>query len=413
MKEHSSRAHSTWSASSTARNWACPGALALSEHAPPDRESPAAAYGTACHQLSETILKNPALVLDDFLGTTIKTKEMDIEVDAEMIETAGRYVEHVRSCAAYPNASLWLEEEFSLEAIKPPFDAGGTCDAVVYVPEMRHLRVIDLKGGKGVVVEVEGNPQLRTYALGAMLAHPKLDIETITVTIVQPRAPHKDGRIRSETFHTSDLIDWTADLIAAMQVAKRAMDDFKIMPRGAWWNAYLNAGAHCKFCRAAAICPKREQFVFDEVGVHFDDLDNPRISNEPQQMDGEALAKKLDLLDMIEDWCNAIRAYAHAQAENGVTIPGYQLSEKISNRRWKDEQEAFDFLNMFFGVDDLYTRKIISPAQAERLLGAKQKSAIAPFVTRVVTGVNLVKASKSTRPAVGPKAERMFEPLED
>ena len=63
--------------------------------------------------------------------------------------------------------------------------------------------------------------------------------------------------------------------------------------------------------------------------------------------------------------------------------------------------------------DDLYTRKIISPAQAERLLGAKQKSAIAPFVTRVVTGVNLVKASKSTRPAVGPKAERMFEPLED
>jgi hypothetical protein len=78
------------------------------------------------------------------------------------------------------------------------------------------LEVVDLKGGRGVVVEVKGNPQLRTYALGAMLANPGIDVSHVQVTIVQPRAPHKDGRIRSERFHVADLVEWTAELMAAM-----------------------------------------------------------------------------------------------------------------------------------------------------------------------------------------------------
>lgn len=399
-ESHLDRAHATWSASATARNWSCPGALALSEEAPPEKENPAAAWGTAAHEIAERMLKGDPYD----------------QSDQEMVATAddyAQYVRHVMTDADAPVNKWWFEEQFSLAAIKPPFDAGGTCDAIVHLPQQRRLEVIDLKAGRGVVVEVEGNPQLRTYALGAMLAHPKLEIDTITVTIVQPRAPHKDGRIRSETFHTAELIDWTADLIAAMKVAKRAQDDFKIIPRAAWARAYLVPGAHCKFCRATAICEARKQHVFDTVGVHFDDLDNPRISNEPQGMDGEKLAKTLDLLDMIEDWIKAIRSFAHAQAENGVTIPGYQLSEKIGNRKWANEQEAYDFLRKSFEPDQITTVKTISPAQAEKLLGSKRKAELAPFVTREVTGVNLVKTSKTSRPAVGARAERMFEPLED
>jgi hypothetical protein len=38
MADHAARDHATWSASATARNWFCPGALALAAHAPPDKE---------------------------------------------------------------------------------------------------------------------------------------------------------------------------------------------------------------------------------------------------------------------------------------------------------------------------------------------------------------------------------------
>ena len=53
---------------------------------------------------------------------------------------------------------------------------------------------------------VTGNKQMRTYALGALLAHPGKAVDTITVTIVQPRANHPDGIIRSETFDVVERI---------------------------------------------------------------------------------------------------------------------------------------------------------------------------------------------------------------
>ena len=45
---HHERSHAQWSASGTARNWTCSGALALATLAGPERESEHAARGTDC-----------------------------------------------------------------------------------------------------------------------------------------------------------------------------------------------------------------------------------------------------------------------------------------------------------------------------------------------------------------------------
>ncbi len=82
---------------------------------------------------------------------------------------------------------LWIEQRFKLEAINPPFEAGGTADAVIFHDGAQLLEVVDLKGGRGIVVEALGNKQARTYALGAVLNNPGLDIQEVKVTIVQPR----------------------------------------------------------------------------------------------------------------------------------------------------------------------------------------------------------------------------------
>lgn len=426
MQHHAEREHAVWSASSTERNWQCSGALALTIDLP-DNTSEAADWGTVAHMIAEKCLRQ-GVQADSFIGETEKGKKFSFEVDEEMADTAQQYVDYVRRAvidAAPPKTNpadlLHIEQKFSLASLNPPFEAGGTADAVVYKPLIEELEVIDLKGGRGHVVEAIGNPQLRTYALGAMLANKGLKVKTIKVTIVQPRAPHKDGRIRSESFHVVDLMEWTTDLLAAMQRAAQACADWekigKTVSHGEWNSAHLSAGSHCHFCKAAGFCPALEQRALDAAGVWFDDLDNARISNTPDSMDVGELAKRLDMLDMIGEWINAVRAYAHAQAELGVEIPGYQLVEKIGNRKWKADVDPL-------AVSEILARagkdrelayappKPASPAQVEKALGAKHKADIADLIERPVTGTNLVAANKTSRPAATPAVAKHFDILD-
>lgn len=415
MADHGDRDHATWAASSTARNWHCSGALALSRAAPPQKESIHAATGTAVHQIAERCLRtgaDPAA----FLDTVEKTKEREIEIGEDEVNSAAEYVQYVRGrLADTGDGTLQIEQRFSLADLGPPFDAGGTGDAVVYVPERRSLEIVDLKNGMGVV-DVSENKQLRTYALGAMLANPGLDVETITVTIVQPRAPHKDGRIRSETFHVADLIEWTAELLAKMGQSKQACDEYDAIGGNRvlfdeWAEKWLTPGK-CSFCPAEGFCPALRKKALDAASVWLDDADQPRIANAPGELSPEALGQTLDMLEMIENWIKAVRAHAHTMAEQGATIPGYQLVEKIGNRKWAaDEAKIIADLKSVAGLteDEIFDRKVRSVAQIEKVLGAKRKDKIASMWSRPITGTNLASTAKSTRPAVKPKAEQFLE----
>ena len=425
MADHAARDHAQWSASSTERNWNCSGALALTDGLP-ETTNEAADWGTCCHQIAEKCLRDGRMA-DEFIGTTEKGKKYEFEVDEEMAETAQTYVDYVRERvikAAPPKVNpaslLQIEQRFTLESLKPPFEAGGTADSVIYFPLIEELEVVDLKGGRGHVVEVIGNPQLRTYGLGAMLANPKLKVKTIKVTIVQPRANHKSGRIRSETFHVADLVEWTADLLLAMSKSRVAMNEYhhigssefhNVYPtQAAWARDHLSAGDHCKFCKAAGFCPALQQKAYDAAGVWFDDLDQPRLANSPSELSPEALAQALDAADMIGEWINAVRAYAHAQAEMGIEIPNYQLVEKIGHRKWNASEEQIVAALQYIDVDP-FNRKLVSPAQAEKLLGARRKSEIAGLIERPVTGTNLTRADKTTRPAATPSVNKHFDIL--
>lgn len=419
MTVHGDRSHSTWSASATARNWHCPGALTLAQFAPADKESIHAARGTCAHQVSEKCLRT-GKDASDFLGEIEKTKEFSIEVDEEITASAQMYVDYCRSlydCEKGKRAQYWIEERFSLADLGPPFDAGGTGDFVCYDTDNRTLEVADLKHGMGVV-EVIGNVQLRTYALGALLAHQDLDVDTVTATVVQPRAQHKDGRIRSETFHVADLIAWTADLLKAMGRSKEALNAFEKAKDNSvlmdeWVEKWLNPGK-CVFCPAEATCPKLRKQSLEAAAVWFEpDTGEAKIGNLPSEMSPEKLAETLDLLDMVEAWIKSVRAYAHSQAENGVEIPGYQLSEKIGNRKWKADESttAVSLLSPEVGLSDgdIYERKLRSVAQLEKVLGAKRKGLVEHLWERPITGTNLVNQAKSTRPAAKSKVENYFE----
>lgn len=430
MENHSQRSHSTWSASATSRNWQCAGSLVLSEQvAHLEKESEAAAWGTACHEVAEWCLREGREAIE-MIGRTVKTKEHSIEVDEEMAETAQVYVDYVRGrfSAANPTDSnhpddwgcLMVEQRFSLEKLKPPFDAGGTADAVIYFPAEKLLEVIDLKGGRGVKVDVTENKQLRTYALGAVLANPGLDVTRVRSTIVQPRMNHKDGPVRSEEYHIADLTEWTGELLEKMHKSREAWDAYsKItgdISREEWGEKYLTAGDHCanSFCPARGFCPKLQKQALDAAGVWFDDLDQPKLSNTPDSLDPARLAQMLDAADMVTDFFNACRALAHSLAETGVEIPNYQLVEKIGRRRWTDEKKAREhlFLTADLTDDDMFEAKFKSPAQMEKVLGAKRKALLDAVVEKPVTGKNLVRCDKTNRPAVKAAVHEHFNIIE-
>lgn len=434
MTDHAAREHSVWSASSTDRNWNCAGALALTKDLP-ETTNEAADWGTCAHQIAEKCLRD-GVQADEFIGTTQKGKKFEFEVDEEMADTAQVFIDYVRKAAieaapkkVNPASLLQIEQHFTLESLKPPFDAGGTADAVIYNPAEKLLEVVDLKGGRGVVVEVKGNPQLRTYALGAMLANPKLDVERVKVTIVQPRAGHKDGRIRSEEFHVIDLVEWTTDLMAAM---KRAYDalmykreyDASVTPDAmapATWNVtFLKAGDHCKFCKAAGFCPSLEQRALDAAGVWFDDLDQPRISNSPDTLSPERAAQVLDAADMMGEWMNAVRAYWHGQAEAGVEIPNYVLVPKEGREKWNDDAAAKTAAAAALkaGLPDAKVWNAPKPRTPKQIREALTKAKKADVAKKLEAlsgaeskGTNLVRESKTTRSAVAPAVHKHFDIL--
>ena len=95
--DHAARDHATWSASATARNWTCAGAIALNNrNSRPEVESEASAWGTACHQLAEKCFRTHSDA-ESFIGTVEKTKQRRIEVDEEVAETTQMYVDYVNN----------------------------------------------------------------------------------------------------------------------------------------------------------------------------------------------------------------------------------------------------------------------------------------------------------------------------
>ena len=428
--------HALWSASATERNWACPGALALTKDLP-EQPGEAADWGTVCHEISQLCLRDNRQA-DEFIGQTMKGKVHEFEVDEEMAETAQIYIDYCRGLIAKykaetgKNPIIFVEEYLTLDALKPPFDAGGTGDFVAIFPAWKMIEVVDLKTGRGVIVEVKGNPQARSYALGAMLKHKGHDITQVRSTIVQSRAAHKDGRIRSETYHIADLVEWTTDLMEKMDDSHTALlmhdrigtedwSDEGTYTAARWESDFLKAGPHCDktFCKARGFCPALKREVEDKVGLWFDDGNQAHLANNPTPDDPAGLARDLDAIDMIEAWCKSRREHAHRLAEGGTTIADpvsgstYILVPKQGREKWSEGVED----KVLSAVQSaglpvakyLNPGKLKTPKQIRKELGPKA-ALVADLSIIPDAGTNLVRQDLTTREAAPSKVDRYFEP---
>jgi hypothetical protein len=113
-------------------------------------------------------------------------------------------------------------------------------------------------------------------------------------------------------------------------------------------------------------------------------LELPRIENiSPAQF-----KIYLDNADLLESWLAAIKSQAFSSMARGIIIDGYELTEGLGNREWRDAKEVE---KMYGGTVEIYDRKLKSPAQLEKLVSKKE---LEPFTKRESTGKKITKTTK-------------------
>jgi hypothetical protein len=237
----------------------------------------------------------------------------------------------------------------------------------------RRAIILDWKFGSGVAVDAEENDQLMFYAAAAMRT-PEVqwifdDCDEIECIIVQPPS------VKRWVTTTQRIKEFETDLKAAVKESSKP-------------DAPLFAGDHCRWCAAKPTCPLMTGAVERTLHAQIDILDVAQI------------ASYLKKADTLEQWIADLRGLAHQVLEVGKPIPGYKLVAKRATRQWVDEDQALvAMMNEGLPEDELLVSKIVSPAQAEKILKKHGKQLPANQVVAVSSGSTMVEDS-DPRPAV-------------
>ena len=414
-KPQKARKHAQWSASSTERNWLCPGNLAISEDIPKRPSNQAAEWGTACHTVAERLLKKDVPV---DIGDEIETERSIFYVDQEMMDCAWVYVDYIRDRLKAGFNLLAVEQNFTLKSLALPIDIGGTADAVLHNPFDKVLEIVDLKTGKGGFVKATGNPQERLYALGVLtsLNLNSVPVQTVMTTIVQPRYAGSEA-VRWDAFHVAELMDWTIDLVPRVTLAAEALKSYPMLKQNsvtldAWIERHLVPGeTQCTYCPAAGGCPALRKRALEIAGQDDSGIFNSNIF---AQNSVKAVEQDLDMFEQLENWIRERRALAHEMAVQGQRFDHHVLVDKIGHRKWDGKNEA-DIIRKIIDripLDGLtfYDKKLKSPAGLEKVIGkAAVEAHLADLIIRPVTGTDLIRTTNTSRTAAATVADFITE----
>ena len=365
-------AHSLLGASGAYRWLACPGSFKLSQTTKHRPASIYAARGTLAHTCIEQAFQSQRMTLDaDAIGETEIIDGHTVVVDDELASGVNLMLAYLRH-----TAKPYIKVEFQVTLddyfpVPPPVPLFGTVDAALL--DEKCLEIVDYKNGAGVVVSPVENPQLLFYAAGVLRDVPPVDrdaIDRIKMTIVQPNAPGLEP-IRSWEIAPLDLLMWVDDVLVPGVEACTQPD------------APFNAGTWCRFCPVAHACPLLHQSAVTAAQAEFDDADAPWDKND--------LADMLNTAERAQLWAARVQEFALDQLKSQVRIPGWGLVPTRPMRKWLDERDAERVLGEH--LDDIWERKLRSPAQIEKRFGPSVRPYLAPLTESVSSGVKLARTN--------------------
>jgi hypothetical protein len=354
-------AHAYLSPSAAHRWLVCPGSARL-EASVPERSSPDADLGTLKHKALESWLNNGEHI-------NLPTEEDRLEVVSVfswVMARAERY-----------KATIYTEEKAKVGAVFNCPDAlWGTADVVLV--STNRLEVVDAKFGHGAV-QVEDNPQLLLYLLG--LDHEFGGMhEELVITIAQP----KTGAPTSAVYTRAHLDLWA---IRFATKVKAALDlEAPLVP----------SEDGCRWCAAAAVCPALQA---ETQALAQREFQNPSL------LPREGLLHLLNNAGRIRAALDAVEAHALDLILAGTPLPGWKVVAGKKHRVWRDEEKAKSLLqSLGYQRKDMMVEKMITPAQAEKLVGKATAPKLAPYVETPEGGPVLVRDADA-RPHLDPAAD--------
>ena len=363
-------AHSPLGASSAERWMNCPGSVALItrvrsddafiEKADPDyTRDGKEAHALGAHCLTANLDCWEAEDSDEYPHLT-----------ADMMSAVQEYLGYVRSLPG----DRKVEHRVHLPDFHPQFY--GTLDCVVVTPDCMH--VVDYKHGVGVVVDADDNQQLMYYAFGFIMENPDIVYDRlmpVRVTIVQPRAFHPDGNIRTWQTTVGHICDWAeGELRPAMALTQ----DLE----------YLDMGSWCRFCPAKLVCPA------------FDGLAKKALHTT------EITYTEAQFLRML---IKAIEEKALERLSAGKPVEGAKLVKQRANRAWKDAAEKA--LATKYGQKAFVT-KVKSPAVVEdEMTGGKEF--VAEYAFTPDAGYTVALTTDKRKEVAPPTGEGQYGLVED
>ena len=361
--------HAILSASSSHRWLNCSPSARLEQEFE-DRETEAAAEGTAAHALCEHKLRR-ALKLQSRRKPISRydCDEMDMHTDNYVqfvLETLSEARQHC------PDPLINIEQRLDFSCYVP--DGFGTGDCIIISDKTMH--VIDFKYGQGVLVDAEQNPQMMLYALGALRLFDSLyDIEDVAMTIYQPRREN----ISTWTISVADLKTWAEEeLIPRAKLAFEGKGDF--MP-GPW----------CTFCKAAVKCRARAEEKLRLAQYEF--------AKPPLLTDAE-IEDILGKLDDLTRWAEEIKAYAQDAALNhGKQWHGYKVVEGRSVRKYSNEDAVVEAANAA-GYHDIFRKTLLPITEMEKLVGKQDFAEILGGLIVKPAGKPTLVPMSDKRPAI-------------
>lgn len=327
----------------------------------PNKSTHASRLGTAAHFLGEKCLEigcDPS----DYLGEKIKVEHEVFDVDTSIVDNVQIYVD---LCRNNESNSKFIGIEYNSELKKQyDEDVGGPCDHVAIRGTI--LYITDYKNGK-YIVEAKDNTQLFLYALGCLYAlRGKYTITRIEMTIVQPRADHKDGPCRSQNISVTKLLRWErkylkpaiervkeiTHLIATDQYSPGEYPNLDPNPNDEW----------CTWCPRQGLCS-----VYNgnnEIAVKYESLPQPNT------LTLKEAEKIIESAEQYKKWIEKVKNYYYTSMQQGMESKKFKLVKSLGHRRWKSERKvARKLRKLGLNNDRIYaTPSIESPSQLTTIL---------------------------------------------
>lgn len=338
------RKHAILSASSSHRWLHCSPSARLEQEFE-DRETEAAAEGTAAHALCEHKLRRALKRQSKKPISPYDCEEMDIHTDG-YVQFVLETITEARQICCDPIVNI--EQRLDFSCYVP--DGFGTGDCVIISDKTLHI--IDFKYGRGVLVEAENNPQMMLYALGALHVYDSLyDIEEVAMTVYQPRREN----ISTWTIPVSELKAWVESTLKPKAIlAYEGKGDY--LP-GPW----------CTFCRAAIKCRARAE---EKLRLAQYEFAKPPLLTDAQ------IEEILGKLDDLTKWADEIKAYAlDAALNDGKEWPGWKLVEGRAVRKYTNEQAVITAAKAA-GYYDIYRQSLLPLTEMEKLMGKESFQSI-------------------------------------